>query len=376
LTTVGLVTTFPSSTIPIGGVATYAQSLVCALRREPGPSVVVLGQRQPHPEEPSTVPAWEFGWSFQESLRRSLDEHPVDLVHLQYEPFLFGNGAAAFPALRLPHVIRRRGLSCIVTLHAVPFPSLMRGSGRAPASVRAFSAMYLRAIRWMGKGVDRFVVHESEQAESLNEIAHIDETAIAVIPHGVQVAERAVNPRVDRPFTIGTFGFLTPYKDPHFLLNEFHALRSSMPDARLRFSLSRHPRRRGRRSERRYRDIMRRAASLEGVETFEHVAERELPAFLAACDLIVLPYRYAVSASGVAATAIGAGVPVLGPDGSGTVDRFHGWSFPNAPGGLTAALARQSTCLDQMRDDACALAEEHSWQRVACSHRLLYGSVE
>jgi hypothetical protein len=26
-----------------------------------------------------------------------------------------------------------------------------------------------------------------------------------------------------------------------------------------------------------------------------------------------------------------------------------------------------------MRDDACALAEEHSWQRVARSHRLLYG---
>jgi glycosyltransferase involved in cell wall biosynthesis len=335
--------------------------------------VVVLSQRQPHPDEPSTVPAWEFGWSFQESLRRSLDEHPVDLVHLQYEPFLVGNGAAAFPALRLPRMIRRRGLSCIVTLHAVPFPSLMRGPGRATPGIRTFAAMYLRAIRWMGKGVDRFVVHESEQAESLKRIAHIEEAAIAVIPHGVQVAERAVNPPIDRPFTIGTFGFLTPYKDPDFLLSEFRALRSTLPRARLRFSLSRHPRRRDRHNERRYLDIMRRAASIEGVETFGHVVERELPAFIAACDLIVLPYRYAVSASGVAATAIGAGVPVLGPDGSGMVDRFGGWSFPNAPGGLTAALARQSTRLEQMRDDACALAEERSWQHVARSHRLLYG---
>jgi glycosyltransferase involved in cell wall biosynthesis len=233
--------------------------------------------------------------------------------------------------------------------------------------------MYLRAIRWMGKGVDRFVVHESEQAESLTEFAHIDEDAIAVIPHGVQVAERAVNSPPDRPFTIGTFGFLTPYKDPDFLLSEFRALRSSLPHARLRFSLSRHPRRGDHRNERRYRDIMRRAASIQGVETFDHVPERELPAFLASCDLIVLPYRYAVSASGVAATAIGAGVPVLGPSGSGMVDRCDGWSFPNAPGGLAAALARQSTRLDQMRNDACALAEEHSWQRVARSHRLLYG---
>lgn len=118
---------------------------------------------------------------------------------------------------------------------------------------------------------------------------------------------------------------------------------------------------------------MSRASSMDGVETFEHIAEGELPAFLHACDLIVLPYRYAVSASGVAATAIGAGVPVLAPEGSGTIARFDGWSFPHTPRGLSAALARQSTRLDQMRDEAHTLAEENSWQRVARSHRILYG---
>jgi glycosyltransferase involved in cell wall biosynthesis len=373
LTTVGLVTTFPSSSSPVGGVATYAKSIVDAFRQEPSLSVVVFGQRQPPPDDPSIVPAWEFGWSFEESLRRSLDDHPVDLVHVQYEPFLFGTGAAALPALRLPQLIRRRGISCIVTLHAVPFPSLMRGSGRAAAGIRASSSLYLRAVRWMGKGVDRFVVHEPEQAESLKGIAGINEDAIVVIPHGVEVTTGAAGPPTARPFTIGTFGFLTPYKDPDLLLQGFSDLRYMLPEARLRFSLSRHPRRQDRRHERRYQDIMRRAASIEGVETFEHIGERDLPPFLAGCDLIVLPYRYAVSASGVAATAIGAGVPVLAPEGSGTVGRIRGWSFPFAPGGLAMALARQSTRLDQMREEACALAEEHSWQRVARSHRLLYG---
>jgi glycosyltransferase involved in cell wall biosynthesis len=225
----------------------------------------------------------------------------------------------------------------------------------------------------MGQGVDRFVVHEPEQAESLRDHAGIAEDAIVVIPHGVEVIPRPAGLPIERPFTIGTFGFLTPYKDPDLLLKGFGELRSMLPQARLRFSLSRHPRRRSRQDAQRYRDIMSRALSMEGVETFEHIAEAELPAFLHACDLIVLPYRYAVSASGVAAAAIGAGVPVLAPEGSGTIGRFDGWSFPHTPRGLSAALARQSTRLDQMRDEAQAFAEENSWQRVARSHRILYG---
>jgi glycosyltransferase involved in cell wall biosynthesis len=220
--------------------------------------------------------------------------------------------------------------------------------------------------------VDRFVVHEPEQAETLRDHAGIDEDAIVVIPHGVDVSVRSVGSPVTRPFTIGTFGFLTPYKDPDLLLKGFSQLRLMHPEARLRFSLSRHPRRRDHRSERCYRDIMRRAESMEGVETFGHIAQPELPSFLAACDLIVLPYRYAVSTSGVAANAIGAGVPVLLPEGSGTVSRFDGWNFPRTPDGLATALARQASCLDQMRDQAQAHAEEHSWQRAARLHRLLY----
>lgn len=375
MTRVGLVTTYPSSKAPVGGVATYARSFVGALGQDPDLLVVVFGQRQPAPDEPSALAAWEFGWSFEESLSRSFDEHPVDLVHVQYEPFLFGRGVASLPPLRLPRLIRRRGVSCIVTLHAVPFPSLMRGPGRATPSIRAFSALYLRAIRWMGEAVDRFIVHEPDQAESLNRIAGIDEKSIVVIPHGVELTPRA-GPSPTRPFTIGTLGFLTPYKDPDLLLNAFSELTSLLPEARLLFSLSRHPRNRSRRHERSYQDIMRRASSIKGVETFEHIAEEELCAFLHACDLIVLPYRYAVSASGIAGLAIGAGVPVLAPEGSGSLGRFEGWSFPRAPGGLAKVLARQSSRLEQMRQQARTLAEERSWQRVARSHRLLYSSLE
>ena len=182
----------------------------------------------------------------------------------------------------------------------------------------------------MGKGVDRFIVHESEQADSLRDDAGIDEKSIVVIPHGVEVGP-ATGPPPERPFTIGTFGYLTPYKDPGLLLRGFSELRSVIPEARLRFSLSRHPRRRSRHDDRSYQEIMRRASSIEGVETLEHVAEQELPAFLHACDLIVLPYRYAVSASGVAATAIGAGVPVLAPEDPAGSAASRGGVSPGPP---------------------------------------------
>jgi glycosyltransferase involved in cell wall biosynthesis len=227
----------------------------------------------------------------------------------------------------------------------------------------------------MGGAVDRFIVHEPDQAESLNRIAGIDEESIVVIPHGVELTSRA-GPPPGRPFTIGTLGFLTPYKDPDLLLNAFSELKSVLPEARLLFSLSRHPRNRSRRHERSYQDIMRRASSIKGVETYEHIAEEELPSFLHACDLIVLPYRYVVSASGVAGLAIGAGVPILAPEGSGTLGRLDGWSFPRDSGGLAKALVRQSLRLEQMRQQARTLAEERSWQQVARSHRVLYSSLE
>lgn len=369
--------TYPSADVSLSGVAPYTRSLVAALE-ELGEPVLVLAQRRPAPKAARVTPAWESGWKLASSVKGCLRRHRVDVVHLQHEPFLFGGGVGLLMALDLPRLIVRSGATCFMTLHAVPFPSLLRDRSSKTAIVRGLSVPYLRAIRRASRWVDTFVVHEPDQAETLTRFGMVPKAQIAVIPHGVTIAStEAVNtkeaprPR-DRHFTVGTFGYLTPYKDPEYLIDEFVRFRRAFPQTSLLFSLSTHPRRR---YQWRYSRIIGRASKTPAVEVRGHIPDTALVGFLARCDVVVAPHKYSVSASGVAAAAIGAGVPVLVPEGSGEVSRLDGWSFQPRSGGLADALARQAEHVEEMRALARRLAAERSWTRVAEAHQGLYRQV-
>ena len=364
MTTVGIVSTYPSRERPVGGVATYTRSLVSSLSEEAPRDVVVLAQRVPRPDPPA-VPTWDFGAGFAGDILRDVRARRPDLVHMQLEPFLFAHGPAASLTLGLPRWLHRSGVRSITTLHAVPFPTMFR---RAPATTRLLARLYVRALRDSARWSERLVVHEEDQADVLVNLGGIDRRRIAVIPHGVDAGQGGQPPAP--PLTIGTFGFLTPYKDPEYLLDEFEILRRSVPEARLLFSLSRHPRRRGRSWRQRYERIVALARTRPNVELVGHVPD--LGAFLGRCHLLVAPYRYAVSASGVLAHALSMGVPALLPEGSGAASRGDGWSFVYEAGGLARAMRRASTELERMRGEALEMASRAAWPVVAREHLELY----
>lgn len=368
---IALLGSYPASGVSLGGAATYAEALVAALESA-GQSIVVLAQRRPAPKGGKAIPAWEPGWKLAKSVRQTLQRNRVDLVHFQYEPFLFGAGVGVLMALDLPRVIRGIGPACLMTLHAVPFPSMLLDRSSRTVMIRSLSAPYLRALHRARRWVETFVVHESDQAQTLVRFAKIPERQIAIIPHGVADLGSGLAVEGTRPLTVGTFGYLTPYKDPEYLLSEFGRLRKEKPEARLLFSVSRHPRRgNGRRLAR----ILRHATEAPGVEVVGHIPNETLPEFLARCDVVAAPYRYVVSASGVVAAAIGAGVPVLVPTGSGNISQLDGWSFGPGPGMLASALARLSEHLPEMRARARSLAADRSWSRVAALHKALYAQA-
>jgi len=370
MSSVGLLGMFPSRTESLGGAATYLEGLVTALSgRLP---LTVFSQREPLPKEPGVVPAWEPGWGFAQSVERALSTHPVRLLHIQHEPFLYGKGAGAILSLDLPRRVRRQGIECIVTLHGVPFPSLMRSRSPAEVLIRALAVPYLAGIARSARWVRRFIVHEAAQAETLTRFAMIPEALVTSIPHGVdEVTSVAELP--SSPLTVGTFGYLTPYKDPGYVIEEFVRLRKYRPEARLLFSLSRHPRRN---LGRRYRRIMRRAQEVKGIEVFGHIPQEQLADFLRRCHIVVAPHRYAVAASGVVAKALGQGVPVLVPAGSGSIADLPGWSFRHEPGSLSSVLLHQADHLPEMRAEGLRLATERSWDFVADRHMQLYFSSE
>jgi glycosyltransferase involved in cell wall biosynthesis len=370
---VGLVTTFPSPDQPIGGVGDYAKCLTEALSGE-GIEVRIFAQRTPVPFVPA-VPAWDVGWRFLGSINRTLLANPVEVVHIQHEPFLFGDGVAAMLAIELPRIVQARGIVCVMTLHAIPWGTFVQPrSGVAPV-VGWMSRRYLQVLGRLQTHVGRFIVHEVEQAEALEMYAGIPSERVTVIPHGISFLERAEANWGDRPFTVGSFGYLSPYKDFEYLLSEFCILRSLLPEARLLFSLSPHPRRRGFRQRHRFERLIRRARGIEGVSVLGHLPDQELPSFLWACDMIAAPYRYLVAASGVVAAALGAGVPALVPSGSGAIAQLEGWSFPFTRGGLSRALFEGSLNLPEMRMQAKQVAAHRTWLQTSRQHGEVYESL-
>jgi glycosyltransferase involved in cell wall biosynthesis len=366
---VAMLTTYPSLTGSVGGVADYAKALVDALReRNRHVGTIVLAQRRPRPAGVSVVPAWRPGLMGLSLLRQLLDRNAIGLLHIQHEPLLYGL-AGALRMLRLPRLAHRRGARCVVTLHAVPYPWVMNG-GTQPRWFLLLCRVFLRYVRCLARDVDAFVVHEPGQREVL-ESAGIPPRKITLIPHGITTS-RASGTRRSPAFTVGTFGYLSAYKDLDFLLSEFTLFRSRFPKTRLLFSLSPHPFRQGPVSRRKYRHTMQRAANLPGVTTMGHIPESELPGFLETCDVMVAPHRSLVSSSGVFARAAGAGVATLVPEGSALPLELSHWMYRYAPGGLAAALERFEGRVADASAQASALAANRSWERIATMHYDLY----
>jgi glycosyltransferase involved in cell wall biosynthesis len=298
-----------------------------------------------------------------------MDRQEFGLLHIQHEPFLYGL-VGALRVLALPRLARRHGARCIVTLHSVPYPWLMNAREHHARWFRLLCRLFLRYLRRLARDVDGLIVHEPGQREIL-EGAGIPPHKLALIPHGVTTIPRSPT-KASHSFTVGTFGYMSPYKDLDSLLSEFARFRSEHPEARLLFSLSPHPVRNGPLSRRKYRRTMQRAASLPGVTPMGYIPETDLPRFLQACDVTVAPHRFPISSSGVLSRAAGAGVPTLVPEGSALPPELSSWMYRYARGGLAAALERHHSRPAGPSEEASKLVANRSWERIASMHRELY----
>jgi glycosyltransferase involved in cell wall biosynthesis len=118
------------------------------------------------------------------------------------------------------------------------------------------------------------------------------------------------------------------------------------------------------------RDLLRRAELSPVRERIlwkdAYVSEEEMALWLAACDVVALPYR-AISGSGIAARAFAAGRPVAAAAVGGLVDAVEpGGTGELFPPGDAAALAQAVETVLARGDDAYApglvrAAERASW---------------
>lgn len=214
-----------------------------------------------------------------------------------------------------------------------------------------------------GWGIVPVVIPNGVAAGRFAAAASDDPSAVA--------AREAWHQRIGSPWVLAVGG-IEPRKGTLDLVEAFAAARPSLPDHGLVIA--------GGETLFDYRpyraEVDARAAEL-GVElvVLGPVPEDDLPALVAAADVLAMPSRQ--EGFGLAAMeGLAAGVPVVLSDLPVFHEVFDGAAvFPDGPGpgGLAAALVDTITNPDPARTErGRALAATYTWSRAAQAHRELY----
>jgi glycosyltransferase involved in cell wall biosynthesis len=287
-------------------------------------------------------------------LRRRIDELDPDVVHFQW---LVHRPDVDLRWLR-PIAVRRR---TVLTAHDL------------------WAMLQSRPEGWRAvfDAVDRVVVHSRRGVDELTRFG-VEEERMARIPHGVFGSERAPETRPPAGGTMLFFGLIRSYKGIDLLLRALPEIARRVPEAKLIVA----------------GDPLDPVGSLQELADQLGVADRvewrlayhpdhEIDALMAAAALVVLPYRRWVDSSGVLASALGRGRPVLVSDVGNlgeTVQEFGAGAVvpPDDIDALAAACVRLLTDVDVRRsaiEGALAAREALTWEVSAELHERVYASI-
>ena len=270
------------------------------------------------------------------------------VCHAQHEVFLYGGPAGA--ALFAP-VVRRIGRRCatVVSVHGVADLADVdaafarhNGSRLPPRAIRAALRHFIGSAATAG---DLAIVHGDVFRDRLVDQYGIDPDRIRVVPLLVPSPRPRDRDRertrrgMNGPVAL-FFGFVTGYKDLPLLLEAWRGVRRRLPDATLVVAGGRHPRLGGTPEyERAYADLQRSAEDVGGIDWRGFVDDDEAAGYLAAADLMVLPYREALGASGPMGFALAYGLPVAVSRALGSLAPDPGAVFAHDPDDAARVIA-------------------------------------
>jgi glycosyltransferase involved in cell wall biosynthesis len=287
-------------------------------------------------------------------LRRRIDELDPDIVHFQW-------------LVHRPEVDLR-------WLRAI--------AARRPTVLTAHDLWAMldgRPDRWrpVFDAVDRVVVHSRRGVEDLMQLG-LAEERIARIPHAVFDSEHGPQTNGPSDSTLLFFGLIRTYKGIDLLLRALPEIADHVPEARLIVA--------GDALDpvtplRALADHLGVADRVEWRLTFQ--SETDIDSLMAEADLVVLPYRRRADASGVLASALGRGRPVVASDVGNLGETVEGFAAgevvpPEDVGALAAACVRLLTDADAREravEGTRAARKALTWEVSAELHEKLYASI-
>ncbi len=353
---IGIVSVYPSpgsKHTGLSGVASYTKNLAVSLSDHG--SVTVFADRKPNVKDEywegvAVVRCWNRGVLYPFQIFRKLLQMKLDVVHVHHETFLYGGigSAIVFPLLLFFTRLMRKPV--VVTLHGViPLPSVsgrflvenwIRGNSFA---VRFGLILSLKIIAFLSTSI---IVHEEKFKEVLEDQYKYPAHKIHVCHHGIEERNDLME-REEAKERLGLcgknvilfFGYITGYKNIELLIESASFLKTG--NWVMVIAGGSHPRLSTDPNYRNYLSDLRDKAltvSKERVLFRGFVAEEEIPLYFSATDLVVLPYKTAMSSSGPLSLAISYRRPFLISNTFKKIVNIEELTFDNDPLDLAAKI--------------------------------------
>ena len=233
---------------------------------------------------------------------------------------------------------------------------------------------------------DHFIVHTEQNRRQLIKYYHIPLHRISLIPHGTldfftvkNVDQNEIRSRMgfspDNKVIL-LFGAVRSYKGIDTALKAFAAVLEQVPEARLLIA--------GKLWEKwdNYAQLIKKLKIEPFVTTFlEYIPSEKVFRFFEASDLIILPYHYFDSQSGVGTTAVSFRKPMIVTAVGGLPELVFDDDFVVPPGNPSVLAGAMTLCLKNparlkaMAEYAGVTAEKLSWDDIAKQTLAVYDKV-
>ena len=361
---IAFVSTYPPF---VCGIADYARQLAREIHAQSDDDLVILSEGGDGAEDDFPVhDTYRRSGDFAADIFARIEAEKPQVVHFQHAPDLFPDKKAF---IRLMKQISAMGISTFVTLHTV-------------YETRSFLHFVGELSRYT-----KFIVHNRLCRQVLARVMPLEN--VMIIPHGTphlslppkEDARRLLGIKPD-DFIFLFFGALHAQKNLHTAIRAFHKLDAGKLHAKMIIAGA--PRA-GLLYNRIYARVCRMLTL--GEDTFcwrsQRIAEEDIPTYLSAADVVLLPYwQNYHSSSGVIHLTMAAGKPVLCSDSpkfsevqTALDDTLPIFIPTHGSRRWTEAMARMvedRRLRSRVRHFMTAYGEQTSWKNAAIQHLAAY----
>ena len=308
------------------GVGSYAKNTLLGIKNtRPNVDILVLGDK--HEGEINTYneagikvkSVWKRGSFslFPKILVAILRNFSYKHVLVEFEVSIFGNPEKTAPLPFLNFILRMLGKNVTTVIHqAITDMSEFEGHTnikglRSSLLQLAVNLFYSLLI----KSSNKVIVFEQALKDRLS-----DRAKIKVIPHGIQRMEAISKDQARKSLKIDSgkrvvlvFGYLAWYKGTDWIIDAFKNLQNQkrFEDYLLIIAGGANPNRMDRKFYRDYVKQIAKNSRTENIIYTDFVDEKEITTYYSASDIILLPYRAFMSASGPLSFAYSLKKPVF-----------------------------------------------------------------